>query len=165
MRGFGRRSFFSNFRTPSPQPSPLWGEGVRCASFADFHRKHLRSRGASRRPSFFCARLGMNRAPAKIRSREARNWSGPRKGQGWGLSFGLPYLVSSFVGWAKARSAVPTLHILGLSAWASLRSAPPYKNEGSGTPANAGHQPPHLAMRRALIRSAHACRRSTAALT
>ena len=39
------------------------------------------------------------------------------------------------------------------------------ENEGSGTPANAGYQPPHLAMRRALFRSAHACRRSTAALT
>jgi len=37
-------------------------------------------------------------------------------------------------------------------------------NEGSGTPANAGHQPPHLAMRRAPFWSAHACRRSTAAL-
>jgi len=36
--------------------------------------------------------------------------------------------------------------------------------EGSGTPANAGHQPPHLAMRRAPFWSAHACRRSTAAL-
>ena len=39
---------------------------------------------------------------------------------------------------------------LGLTAWASLRSAPPYINEGSGTPANAGHQPPHQATRRAL---------------
>jgi hypothetical protein len=28
LRGFGRRSFFSNFRTPSAHPSPLWGEGV-----------------------------------------------------------------------------------------------------------------------------------------
>jgi hypothetical protein len=25
--GFGSWSLFSNFRTPSPQPSPLWGEG------------------------------------------------------------------------------------------------------------------------------------------
>ena len=47
--------------------------------------------------------------------------------------------VSYFVGWAKARSAVPTLYFpLDLTAWASLRSAPPYKIEGSGTPANAG---------------------------
>src|SRR5580704_6040790 len=33
IRGFGSWSFFSNFRTPSPQPSPLWGEGALCASF------------------------------------------------------------------------------------------------------------------------------------
>jgi hypothetical protein len=33
MRGFGTRRTICNVRTPSPQPSPLWGEGVRCASF------------------------------------------------------------------------------------------------------------------------------------
>jgi hypothetical protein len=32
MRGFGTPSFCSDVRTPSPQPSPLWGEGVFCAS-------------------------------------------------------------------------------------------------------------------------------------
>src|ERR1700731_4472047 len=39
-----------------------------------------------------------------------------------------------------------------------FRSAQPglRKNEGSGTPANAGSQPPHLAMRRAPFWSAHA---------
>src|SRR5580692_6357600 len=32
MRGLGTPSFCSEVRTPSPQPSPLWGEGVFCAS-------------------------------------------------------------------------------------------------------------------------------------
>src|ERR1700675_4198764 len=61
-----------------------------------------------------------------------------KESQGWCLPFGLPL---SF-----ARSKLQD------------------RNEGSGTPANAGHQPPHLAMRRAPFWSAHACRRSTAAL-
>ena len=38
-------------------------------------------------------------------------------------------LRNDLVGWAKARSAVPTRNSQKLkSAWASLRSAPPYKN-------------------------------------
>ena len=60
-----------------------------------------------------CARSRMDRALAKMLSRQARNRSGPGKGQGWGLSFGLRY--ASF-----ARSKLRKI------------------NEGSGTPANAG---------------------------
>ena len=58
-------------------------------------------------------------------SRQARNRSGPGEGQGWGLPFSLPLFQFRPVKLQKI-------------------------NEGSGTPANAGHQPPHLAMRRAL---------------
>ena len=118
----------------------------------------------------------MDRAPAKLWSRPARNRFGPRKGQGWGLPFCLPYLVSPFVGWTKARShspsktgvnaLSPTLYIpLGLTAWASLRSAPPCKNEGSGTPANADHSSSASCDAARALRSALICRRSTAALT
>ena len=49
----------------------------------------LRSRGASRRPSF-SARDENGARASKIRSRQTRNRFGPRKGQGWGLSFVLP---------------------------------------------------------------------------
>jgi hypothetical protein len=101
---------------------------------------------------------------ARLSSHQLRNRLGLRKGRGGACLSVVHYPVSLSVGWAKARSAVPTLYIpLGLTAWASLRSAPPYKIEGGGTPANAG-LPPHLAMRRALLRSALVCRRSTAVL-
>ena len=93
---------------------------------ADLHGKRLRSRGASRRPSF-SARDSEGSRASKIRSREARNRFGPRKGQGWGLSFGLP-----------------------LRPFRPIKAFKKQINEGSGTPANAGSQPPHLAMRRAL---------------
>ena len=57
MGGFGSPSICLNVRTPSPQPSPLWEREFAVPAATDFHGKHLRSRGASRRPSFFGARL------------------------------------------------------------------------------------------------------------
>ncbi len=77
------------------------------------------------------------RAPAHC-CHQSRNRFGPGKGRGGACLSVFRCWFRRFVGWAKARSAVPTLSILGLTAWASLRSAPPYKIEGSGTPANAG---------------------------
>jgi hypothetical protein len=59
------------------------------------------------------ARSANGSRASKVRSHQTRNRSGPRKGQGWGLPFGLPL---SF-----ARSKFQEL------------------NEGSGTPANAGY--------------------------
>src|ERR1700688_4243713 len=135
MRGFGSPSICSEVRTPSPQPSPLRGEGVPCASFAVF---------SSPNAPVLAAHLGARVFSARDRERIARQQKTVmsnakpvrvKESQGWGLPFGLRY--AGFV----------------------------EDIEGSGTPANAGHQPPHLAMRRAPIRSAHACRRSTAALT
>src|ERR1700685_2571719 len=70
-----------------------------------------------------CARSGMDRAPAKYDHINCETGSGKSKGQGWGLPFGLPIF--------RFGSINPII-------------------EGSGTPANAGQQPPHLAMRRAL---------------
>jgi hypothetical protein len=123
---------------------------IRAAMPADvFHGKAPPSRSALWRASFSARESRTARLHNAVIKRE----TGPVQGKGRGgacLSV-FRYAVSSFVGWAKARSAVPTLFIpLGLTAWASLRSAPPYKFEGSGTPANAGHQPPHQATRRAL---------------
>jgi hypothetical protein len=43
MRGFGRRCFFLSFRTPSPQPSPLRGEGGKLGVIA--LRPYLSRRG------------------------------------------------------------------------------------------------------------------------
>jgi hypothetical protein len=88
---------------------------------------------------FLCA-IGNGSRAREIRSRLTRNRSGAGKGQGW-----LPAFRSSVTPVSPDQASRIKI------------------NEGSGTPANAGHQPPHLAMRRALIRSAHACRRSTAA--
>jgi hypothetical protein len=53
MRGFGSPSICSEVRTPSPQPSPLWGEGVFCASGHSW-RTFLFSRRVSA-PEFFRA--------------------------------------------------------------------------------------------------------------
>ena len=65
-------------------------------------------------PEVFLRAIGNGARASKIRSREARNRFGPRKGQGWGLPFGLPF---------------------------ELRQIKTFKNinEGSGTPANAGY--------------------------
>ena len=47
VRGFGRCRIFSNFRTPSPQPSPLRGEGARRVSIVIAIQDH---RALKRRP-------------------------------------------------------------------------------------------------------------------
>ncbi len=96
MRGFGRWSFFSNFRTPSPQPSPLWGEGVLCASFCGLA---WQAPSFSRRISaceFFGARSRTDRVLAKMWSRLARNRSGPKKVRGGAWLSSFRYAVSSF---------------------------------------------------------------------
>jgi hypothetical protein len=91
MRGLGTPSFCSEVRTPSPQPSPLWGEGgVPCAGIRGLS---WQTPPFSRRVSaseFFGVRARMDLALAKIRSHQLRNRSGPGKGQGWGLPFGRP---------------------------------------------------------------------------
>ena len=52
------------------------------------------------------------------------------------------------VAWIERSEIRERSRLLPLPGFA--RSTRATKNEGSGTPANAGHQPPHLAMRRAL---------------
>ena len=71
-------------------------------------------------------------------SRQARNRSGPRKGQGWGLLFGLP--LPGFVVRSWAKRGAPCHAVLSSRpnpGFASL-STTLQINEGSGTPANAG---------------------------
>ncbi len=89
-----------------------------------------------------CAQSRMDCAPVKYESRRLRNRFGFKERAGVGPVF---------------RSSVTSV--------SPDQAFKKQINEGSGTPANAGHQPPHLAMRRAPFWSAHACRRSTAALT
>ena len=89
MRGFGTRRTICYFRTPSPQPSPLWGEGVHCASCCV--ELSWQTPAFSRRVSareFFCARA---MRVSKRRSHQLRNRFGLKERQGWGLSFGLPF--------------------------------------------------------------------------
>jgi hypothetical protein len=90
MRGFGIRRTICNVRTPSPQPSPLWGEGVRCGSCCGRSWQTLPFPRRVLAPEFFLRAIENGARAGKIRSREARNRSGPGKGQGWGLLFGLP---------------------------------------------------------------------------
>jgi hypothetical protein len=83
MRGFGSPSICSDVRTPSPQPSPLWGEGVHCASCCvelswqtpTFSRRVLA-------PEFFGARLKMDRALGKYGHIKRKAGSGKRKARG-----------------------------------------------------------------------------------
>ena len=112
MRRFGTPSICSEVRTPHPNPLPSGEREFVEPASAESHGKLSRSRGASRRPSFLGARSANGSRAGKIRSREARNRFGPRKGQGWCLPFVRPL---SF-----ARSKLQDI------------------NEGSGTPANAG---------------------------
>src|ERR1700688_2388151 len=63
MRGFGSPSICSEVRTPSPQPSPLRGEGVPCASFAVF---------SSPNAPVLAAHLGARVFSARDRERIAR---------------------------------------------------------------------------------------------
>ena len=111
VRGFGRWRLYSNFRTPSPQPSPLGGEGVRCASFCGLAWQALSFSRCVSAPEFFLraersARLQnvVTSIAKPVRSKERA---------GVGLSFGLPFELRSI----------------------KLQEI----NEGSGTPANAGY--------------------------
>ena len=61
--------------------------------FAGAEVRALRSRDASWRPSFRRA-IGNGARASKMLSRQSRNRSGPRKGQGWGLLFVRPLSVS-----------------------------------------------------------------------
>jgi hypothetical protein len=74
--------------------------------------------------------------------------------------------TTNFVGWVRVRSAIAYTSFFkprGLRCClATLRSSLPAK-KGSRTPTDASFQPLHLTVRRA-VQSAHACRRSTAAL-
>jgi len=71
----------------------------------------------------------------------------------------------AFVGWAKARSAVPTLYFLQPPRGLRLRSThPTKKKKGNGTPTDAVVQPAVLLARPRLQQKAHAYRRPTAAL-
>jgi hypothetical protein len=116
MRGFGTASFCSEVRPPSPQPSPLRGEGgVPCASFCGLSWQAFPFSRRVSAPKFFLRAIENGARASKIRSREARNRSGPRKGQGWGLPF---------------RSSVTSV--------SPDQAFKKQINEGSGTPANAG---------------------------
>jgi hypothetical protein len=97
--------------------------------FGMFHGQALSPSRCVLAPEFFCARSQDDRAPAKYDHLKRETGSDKRK-SGVGLLFFRPL---SF-----ARSKLQELI------------------EGSGTPANAGSQPPHLAMRRAPFWSAHA---------
>ena len=81
------------------------------------------------------------------------------------FQFALLPLRKIFVGWAKARSAVPTCCLCDFRVgFASL--SPPYKErKGSGTPTDATSNLPCCWHGRASSRDAHAYRRPTAALT
>jgi hypothetical protein len=92
MRGFGSPSICSEVRTPSPQPSPLWGEGVFCASFRvlawqapPFPRRVLA-------PEFFLR--NRERIARQQKYGHVKRETGPVQGKGgWGL---FRYAVSSF---------------------------------------------------------------------
>jgi hypothetical protein len=124
--------------------------------------KHSRYAARFRRASFCHARD--REWIARLHDAVIKRETGSDKRKpGVGLPFGLP--LSGFVA-RMERSEIRGGIATGLSLPDCASLHPGYEeNEGSGTPANAGYQPPHLAVRRAPIRSAHACRRSTAALT
>jgi hypothetical protein len=144
MRGFGSPSFCSEVRTPSPQPSPLWGEGgVSCASFCglswqafSFSRRVIsaftRVFDALWRASF----SARERALEKMCSHLARNRSGPRKGQGVGPAFqsSVPDFVARVSEATSGDDGAASPPLPG-----SRFAHPGYEIiEGSGTPANAG---------------------------
>ena len=166
MRGFGTRRTICNVRTPSPQPSPLWGEGVRRASL---YGLSWQAPPFSRRisaPEFSFARD--RECFARLQKcRHVKRETGPvQRRAGVGPAFRSSVTPVSPFRSPDERSDIRERWCGFIAApRVSLRSPGLRKNEGSGTPANAGSQPPHLAMRRAPFRSAHACRRSTTALT
>jgi hypothetical protein len=111
---------------PHPDPLPSGEREFSARASTNFHGTCLRSRGTSRRPSLSARELRTARARILL-SLQVRNRSGAGKGQGW-----LPAFRSSVTPVSPDQASRIKI------------------NEGSGTPANAGHQPPHLAMRRAL---------------
>jgi len=102
------------------------GEVLVVLLFGVFHGQTLPCRGALLRPRFVVRAIANGSRAEKIRSHQARNRFGPRKGRG-GACLSI-FRYASFADQAFKKQI----------------------NEGSGTPANAGHQPPHQAMRRAL---------------
>jgi hypothetical protein len=66
------------------------GEVLVFLALGIFHGQTLPSRGALLRPRFVVRTIGNGSRAGEIRSHQLRNRFGPRKGQGWGLPFGLP---------------------------------------------------------------------------
>jgi hypothetical protein len=100
MREFGPRSLILNLPNLLTQPSPLWGEGT--PSFCGLSWQAFPFSRRVSAPEFFLRAIGKEARASKIRSREARNRSGPRKGQGWGLLFVRPVRrFRRFVAWIE----------------------------------------------------------------
>jgi hypothetical protein len=138
---------------PHPNPLPSGERELSVPASADFHVKNLRSRGASRRASF----SARERAPANYDhvDRETGSVQG-RAGVG-------PVFRSSvtrfrrFVAWIE-RSEIRERRFGSIAA-PGFRSAQPglrRKMKEAERRQTQGHQPPHLAMRRAPFWSAHA---------
>jgi hypothetical protein len=149
MRGFGTRRTNCNVRTPSPQPSPLWGEGVFCASFrVGLSWQAPPFSGASWRPSLFCARSANGSRACKnvVTSNAKPVRSKERAGVGPAIRSSVTWF-RRFVARVE-RSEIRERWFGSIAApRVSLRSTRATKFEGSGTPANAVPHPPHLAMR------------------
>ena len=130
MRGLGTHRTICNVRTPSPQPSPLWGEGALCAS---------------------CCVLPPQ-APLFSRRVSASEFSLARDRECFARQ------QNTVTGSAKPVRSKERAGV-GPAFRSSVTPASPDQafkkqiNEGSGTPANADPYPPHLAMRLALFRA------------
>ncbi len=157
MRGFGTRRTICNVRTPSPQPSPLWGEGVRCASCCGFSWQAPPFSRRISAPEFSFARD--RECFARLQKcRHVKRETGPvqrRAGVGPAFLFSVPGFVARM-----ERSAIRERSIRPLGR-PGLRCAPSglrrrRKMKEAERRQTQGHQPPHLAMRRAPFWSAHA---------
>jgi hypothetical protein len=85
MRGFGRWSLILNLPNPlTPTLSPLGRGNSQLLRTFMASIPVLAARLGAR---VFLRAIGKEARASKIRSREARNRFGPRKGQGWGLLF------------------------------------------------------------------------------